>query len=65
MKLLIADGKLIIETDDEQQFVITPCQGHGYHTKLLREVSLTEVPREFSVSEAHALTDFIAKGFAI
>lgn len=65
MNLLLTDGKLVIVTDDELQFVVTPCRGHGYHIKPVAEVSLTEAPRELNVDEALALINFIANGFAM
>lgn len=64
MRLLVADGKLIIEDGGGDQFVVVPCRGHGYHIKPVAEASPTETPRELSVDEARVLTAFIANGFA-
>jgi len=62
---LLADGKLVIVTDDDLKFVVIPCRGHGYHIKPAAEASLFEDPRELAIDEAMALTNFIANGFAI
>lgn len=63
MKLFVVDGRLLIEVDGGDRFVVVPCCGHGYHIKPVAEILFVEPPRELTVSEAQALTLFIANGF--
>lgn len=63
MKLLIAEKRLVIETNNGEQFVLVRCEKHDYHIKPITEVRLSETPRELAANQVMALMAFVHLAF--